>query len=56
MSMKPGERIIVMTPGGGGWGKAGEESKSTQQSRQDPRHAWKGGSLASRASEAEASS
>jgi 5-oxoprolinase (ATP-hydrolysing) len=55
MSMQPGERIIVMTPGGGGWGKAGEESKSTQADRQDPRHAWRGGSLASRQSEAEAS-
>jgi 5-oxoprolinase (ATP-hydrolysing) len=55
MSMQPGERIIVMTPGGGGWGKAGEESKSTQGDRQDPRHAWRGGSLASRQSEAEAS-
>ncbi|QIW98729.1 hypothetical protein AMS68_004247 [Peltaster fructicola] len=53
-SMQPGERIIVMTPGGGGWGKVGQE-KSSQEQKQDPRHGWKGGSIASRQSEAEAS-
>lgn len=37
-SMQPGERIIIMTPGGGGWGKAGSESKA--QKKQDPKHAW----------------
>ena len=54
-SMKPGERIIVMTPGGGGWGAVGKESESNQHGRKDPRHGWKGGSIASRQSEAEAS-
>ncbi|KAK2782477.1 hypothetical protein FQN52_000910 [Onygenales sp. PD_12] len=44
--MLPGDRIIVKTPGGGGWGKAGTESKI--RGGRDPRHAWKGGSLASR--------
>ena len=54
-SMQPGDRIIVMTPGGGGWGPAGEESRSTQGEKQDPRHGWRGGSVASRLAEAEAS-
>ena len=54
-SMQPGERIIVMTPGGGGWGPAGKESQSKQQERQDPKHGWRGGSIASRQAEAEAS-
>lgn len=54
-SMKPGERIIVMTPGGGGWGPIGQDSQSKQQSRQDPKHGWRGGSIASRQAEAEAS-
>jgi 5-oxoprolinase (ATP-hydrolysing) len=53
-SMQAGERIIVMTPGGGGWGKAGEESKAIKG--KDPKHAWRGGSIAARQSEAEASS
>lgn len=44
--MQPGERIIVRTPGGGGWGRPGSE-KTVRQDK-DPRHAWKGGSLASR--------
>ena len=52
-AMAPGERIIVNTPGGGGWGKRGGESKA-QQSK-DPRQAWKQGSIAQRQSEAEAS-
>jgi 5-oxoprolinase (ATP-hydrolysing) len=54
-SMKPGERIIVMTPGGGGWGPAGKASESKQSERQDPKHSWRGGSVASRQAEAEAS-
>lgn len=54
-SMQPGERIIIMTPGGGGWGPVGKGSKSKQQARQDPRHGWRGGSVASRQAEAEAS-
>jgi 5-oxoprolinase (ATP-hydrolysing) len=52
-SMQAGERIIVMTPGGGGWGKAGGESKAVKT--EDPKHAWRGGSIAARQSEAEAS-
>jgi 5-oxoprolinase (ATP-hydrolysing) len=51
--MQPGERIIVMTPGGGGWGKIGEESKAVKD--KDPKHAWRQGSVASRQAEAEAS-
>lgn len=53
-SMKPGERIVVCTPGGGGWGKVGQKSKSKNK-QEDPRHAWRGGSIASRQAEAEAS-
>jgi 5-oxoprolinase (ATP-hydrolysing) len=51
--MQPGERIIVMTPGGGGWGKVGQQSKATRSD--DPKHAWRHGSVAMRQSEAEAS-
>ena len=47
-SMKPGERIIVCTPGGGGWGAVGEKSATTGE--RDPRFAWRGGSLVGRAS------
>jgi len=54
-SMKPGERIIVMTPGGGGWGEPGKASQSKQHEREDPKHGWRGGSVASRQAEAEAS-
>ncbi|KAK5119216.1 hypothetical protein LTR85_007830 [Meristemomyces frigidus] len=54
-SMQAGERIIVMTPGGGGWGPVGKDSASKQQDRQDPKHSWRGGSIASRQAEAEAS-
>ncbi|MCJ1263646.1 hypothetical protein MMC22_003516 [Lobaria immixta] len=43
-SMQRGERIIVMTPGGGGWGKVGEESKVIKE--RDVREAWRKGSLA----------
>jgi 5-oxoprolinase (ATP-hydrolysing) len=52
-SMQAGERIIIMTPGGGGWGKVGEQSKAIKG--RDPKHAWRGGSIAARQSEAEAS-
>jgi 5-oxoprolinase (ATP-hydrolysing) len=51
--MQPGERIIIMTPGGGGWGKVGEESRAVKG--EDPKHAWRQGSVAMRQSEAEAS-
>ncbi|CZR60503.1 5-oxoprolinase [Phialocephala subalpina] len=46
-AMKKGERIIICTPGGGGWGKVGEE-KSVREKGVDPKHAWRGGSHASR--------
>ncbi len=52
-AMQKGERIIVMTPGGGGWGKVGQESKARKQ--EDPKHAWRQGSVASRQQTAEAS-
>lgn len=52
-SMQAGERIIINTPGGGGWGKVGEESKVVKG--KDPKHAWRQGSVALRQSEAEAS-
>ena len=54
-SMQAGDRIIINTPGGGGWGPVGKESQSRQLDRQDPRLAWKGGSVAGRQAEAEAS-
>lgn len=56
-AMQPGERIIIMTPGGGGWGRAGAESvaAAARAKTQDPRHAWRGGSVAARQSMAEAS-
>ncbi|KAI9725561.1 MAG: hypothetical protein M1828_003049 [Chrysothrix sp. TS-e1954] len=52
-AMAKGERIIVNTPGGGGWGRVGQESQAKQSS--DPRQAWRQGSVAQRQSEAEAS-
>ncbi|KAF2272194.1 uncharacterized protein EI97DRAFT_445992 [Westerdykella ornata] len=52
-SMKPGERIIIYTPGGGAWGAAGEESRVRES--KDPKHSWKMGSVASRQLTAEAS-
>ncbi|KAL1993363.1 hypothetical protein VTN49DRAFT_3312 [Thermomyces lanuginosus] len=42
--MQPGERIVIMTPGGGGWGVPGEEKKIRR--RQDAQFAWHGGSIA----------
>jgi 5-oxoprolinase (ATP-hydrolysing) len=51
--MKAGERIIVMTPGGGAWGKEGDESAIKE--KKDPKHAWRGGSVASRQGTAESS-
>jgi 5-oxoprolinase (ATP-hydrolysing) len=52
-SMRPGERIIIHTPGGGGWGKEGEESQV--EDKKDPQHSWKQGSIAGRQATAEAS-
>ena len=46
-SMQPGDRIIVMTPGGGGWGERTLESAAIEQ--KDSRQAWRAkGSLAAR--------
>lgn len=53
-AMQAGERIIIHTPGGGGWGKEGEES--AVESKLDPRAGWRGGSIAERMSAGEASS
>ena len=46
-AMRAGERIIICTPGGGGWGKVGDKKESKEKAR-DPKHAWRGGSHASR--------
>lgn len=46
-SMRSGERIVVVTPGGGGWGKVGGERKVRRE--RDPQERWRKGSLASRA-------
>ncbi len=47
-AMKAGERIIVCTPGGGGWGKVEDRRDATEAQSRDPKHAWRGGSHASR--------
>ncbi len=47
-SMVEGERIIVMTPGGGGWGEVGGKRKVKGEGK-DPTQAWRKGSLAARA-------
>lgn len=48
-AMKAGERIIICTPGGGGWGKAEERNVNGKRVREnDPRHSWRGGSHANR--------
>ncbi|XDG04158.1 hypothetical protein ABKA04_003773 [Annulohypoxylon sp. FPYF3050] len=44
--MKPGDRIIINTPGGGGWGKIGEEK--VERERKDHTEAWRKGSHAAR--------
>lgn len=46
-AMKAGERIIINTPGGGGWGKVGDK-RGEEKRQMDPKHAWRGGSHASR--------
>ena len=46
-AMQAGERIVVMTPGGGGWGREGGERKIRPKA--DPTKAWRGGSVAERA-------
>ncbi|OAA42091.1 Hydantoinase B/oxoprolinase [Metarhizium rileyi] len=45
-AMKAGDRIIVCTPGGGGWGTPGE--KRRLRDRTDHTEAWKKGSVAVR--------
>ncbi|KAL6907019.1 Hydantoinase B/oxoprolinase domain-containing protein [Trichoderma evansii] len=45
-AMKAGERIIICTPGGGGWGKPGKESK--ERKRMDFTESWRKGSGAAR--------
>lgn len=52
-AMQPGERIIIMTPGGGGWGKVGQESVAKRE--KDHKHAWRKGSVAARMETAESS-
>ena len=44
--MKAGDRIIVCTPGGGGWGEVGKEKALGQKA--DPTQSWKKGSHAAR--------
>ncbi len=44
--MQAGDRIIVYTPGGGGWGKVGEKKALGQKA--DPMEGWKKGSHAAR--------
>lgn len=53
VEMQPGERIIIRTPGGGGWGQVGEQHQLVH--KVDARHAWRGGSLATRQALQEAS-
>ncbi|KAK0385016.1 hypothetical protein NLU13_7494 [Sarocladium strictum] len=45
-AMEAGDRIIICTPGGGGWGRKGEESKAKR--RDDHTKGWKKGSGAAR--------
>ncbi|KAL2159117.1 hypothetical protein VTH06DRAFT_2876 [Thermothelomyces fergusii] len=45
-SMAAGDRIIVCTPGGGGWGKVGEAK--ALEDKADPTESWKKGSHAAR--------
>ncbi|KAG9244429.1 Hydantoinase B/oxoprolinase-domain-containing protein [Calycina marina] len=47
-AMKAGERIIINTPGGGGWGKVGDKLEHVEERERDPKLAWRGGSHASR--------
>jgi 5-oxoprolinase (ATP-hydrolysing) len=44
--MAAGDRIIIHTPGGGGWGKVGEEKALGRKA--DPMQSWKKGSHAAR--------
>jgi len=40
--MLAGDRMIVNTPGGGGYGKPSERDLARKRSPMDPRHAWRG--------------
>lgn len=51
--MQARERIIIRTPGGGGWGQIGDQSQLLQE--KDHRCAWRGGSIASNMATQEAS-
>lgn len=51
--MQAGERIIIRTPGGGGWGQIGDQSQLVQE--KDHRCAWRGGSIANNIATQEAS-
>ena len=52
-SMAPGERIIIHTPGGGGWGNEGDEPQVKDEV--DAKAGWKGGSVSERERVGEAS-
>lgn len=54
-AMQPGERIVIHTPGGGGWGPVGADSQANKHLWQDPKQAWRQGSVGMRQAEAEAS-
>ena len=45
-AMSPGERIVICTPGGGGWGKKGGERKVVKT--KDEMETWRKGSVAAR--------
>ena len=53
-AMQPGERIVIESPGGGGWGvplpegENNDDAAAAEKEARDPTLAWKGGSLASR--------
>ena len=46
-AMRPGERMVVCTPGGGGWGGEGGERRLAE--RKDEQASWRKGSIAQRA-------
>lgn len=48
-AMKDGERIIICTPGGGGWGpKEERHAEGMWHKEKDAKHGWSGGSHAAR--------
>ena len=52
-AMKAGERIVINTPGGGGWGRVGQSSVAKREV--DHRHMWRKGSVAMRQETADSS-